>query len=229
MSSNDVENIFSLLIQNNASFEELFNIFLQKFPQENKRLLLCHTLGQLVKKIIIFPKESERIIAIFIIYSVYLLNPEVNKTLLFSVYQILKDRLYSNNSSEQNRNIIAEIYSIYSIIINTKETSKLSVTQLLFACNNNNINIQPDEIQFLFKKLTEELRNKYNVEGCDETNILPISNENISILKNQNINYIDDVSVIAKEILNNTESNKLTFIPPIINPVPPLYPFNKKE
>jgi len=49
----------------------------------------------------------------------------------------------------------------------------------LYDCNNNIINPQPDEIQFLFKKLAEELRNKYNVEGCDETNILPISNENI--------------------------------------------------
>jgi len=229
MTSSDVENIFSLLNQNNISLEELFNNFLQKFPQENKRLILCHTLGQLIKNLVIFPKESERIIAIFIIYSVYLLNPENNKTLLFSVYQILKDRLYSNNSSEQNRNIIFEIYSIYSIIINTKQTSELTVTQLLNACKNNSINHQSEEIQLLFNKLTEELKNKYNVEGCDETNILPISNENISILKNQNINYIDDVGVIAKEILSNSESNKLVFIPPTINPVPPLYPFNKKE
>lgn len=229
MTSSDVEDIFSLLNQNNVSFEELFNTFQQKFPQENKRLLLCYTLGQLVKKLIIFPKESERIIAIFIIYSVYLFNQKNNKTLLFLIYQILKDRLYFNNSSEQNRSIIIEIYSIYSIIINTIETSKLTVTQLLYACNDNTINPKPEEIQLLFKKLADELRNQYNVEGCDETNILPISNENISLLKNQNINYIDDVSVIAKEILNNSETNKLDFIPPIINPVPPLYPFNKKE
>jgi len=229
MTSSDVEDIFSLLTQNNVSFEELFNNFQQKFPQENKRLLVCHTLGQLVKKLIIFPKETERIIAVFIIYSVYLSNPESNNALLYSIYQILKDRLYSNNSNEQNRNIIIEIYSIYSIIINTQETSKLTVTQLLYACNNNTINPQPEEIQLLFKKLSDELRSKYNVDGCEETNILPISNENISLLKNQNINYIDDVSVIAKEILSNSESNKLIFIPPTINPVPPLYPFHKKE
>jgi len=229
MTSSDVEDIFSLLTQNNVSFEELFKTFQQKFSQENKKLLVCHTLGQLVKKLIIFPKETERIIAIFIIYNVYLLNPESNKVLLYSIYQILKDRLYSNNSSEQNRNIIIEIYSIYSIIINTQETSKLTVAQLLYACNNNTINPQPEEIQLLFKKLSDELRSKYNVDGCDETNILPISNENISLLKNQNINYIDDVSVIAKEILSNSESNKLIFIPPTVNPVPPLYPFHKKE
>ena len=56
MTSNDVEEIFSLLNQNNVSFEELFNTFQQKFSQENERLLLCYTLGQLIKKIIIFPK-----------------------------------------------------------------------------------------------------------------------------------------------------------------------------
>jgi len=69
MTSSDVDNIFSLLIQNNVSFEELFNIFLQKFPQENKRLLLCHTLGQLVKNLVIFPKVLLPILINFI-YSI---------------------------------------------------------------------------------------------------------------------------------------------------------------
>jgi len=62
MTSSDVENIFSLLNQNNISLEELFNNFLQKFPQENKRLILCHTLGQLIKNLVIFPKVIFNII-----------------------------------------------------------------------------------------------------------------------------------------------------------------------
>jgi len=69
MTSSDVEDIYSLLTQNNVSFEELFNNFQQKFPQENKRLLVCHTLGQLVKKLIIFPK----VIIIINIINIYIL------------------------------------------------------------------------------------------------------------------------------------------------------------
>jgi len=70
-------------------------------------------------------------------------------------------------------------FFFFYVILILLKTSELTVTQLLNACKNNSINHQSEEIQLLFNKLTEELKNKYNVEGCDETNILPISNENI--------------------------------------------------